>query len=280
MEFNGKYALITGGSSGIGLAAAEELARRGAHVCLLARDTQKLEAAKDKVTAARRDASQKIDLLAGDVSKADQIGPLLKDWQAANGTPDLVINSAGVTHPGYFESTGLDIFEWMMSVNYFGTVNVIKAVIDGMIARRSGYIANISSVAGMAGIYGYSAYGSSKFAVRGLTETLRTEMKRYGIRFSVIYPADTDTPQLEYEHKIQPPEMKIINGAAGKPAQPKAIAMEIVDGIAHNKFLVIPGSESKLLYTLYKIFGNWVIDQIVSDGLRKVKSTSQSAKGA
>ena len=273
MDFNGKLVLITGGSSGIGLAAAEELARRGAHLCLVARGADRLETARQAVTAARRDPSQKVSVLACDVSSAAQVSTVLTGWLAQNGTPDLVINSAGIAFAGFFEQTPVEAFLQQMQVNYMGIVHVCKAVVPGMIARRAGYIANISSAAGYIGVLGYSAYGGSKFAVRGLTDVLRAELKRYGLRFSVVYPADVDTPQLKEERGMMPEEMKIINGAAGKPKPPAVVAREIVDGIARGQYQIFPGIETKLYYTLMRIIGpnlfNGVLDMIYADGVKK-----------
>jgi len=83
------------------------------------------------------------------------------------GVPDLVINSAGITHPGYVQNLPIEIFQQMIAVNYMGTVNVVKSILGDMIQRGSGVIVNISSVAGFLGVFGYSAYGPSKYAVRG-----------------------------------------------------------------------------------------------------------------
>ena len=98
-----------------------------------------------------------------------------------SGPPDLLVNSAGVAHPGYFQELDLNIFHWMMEVNYFGTVYMTKEVIPSMLKRGSGYIVNISSMAGFVGTFGYTAYGGSKFAVRGFSDVLRAEMKIHGI---------------------------------------------------------------------------------------------------
>ena len=83
------------------------------------------------------------------------------------GIPDLVINSAGVAYPGYFQELDLEIFHWLMDVNYFGTLNVIKYLTPDMIQRGSGTFVNISSQAGFVGVFGYSAYGASKYALLG-----------------------------------------------------------------------------------------------------------------
>ena len=118
-----------------------------------------------------------------------------------SGVPDLVINSAGIARPGEFEGVTLDDFDQMMAINFMGTVNVTHAILPAMLQRKSGHIVNISSLVGFLGMYGYTAYASSKFAIRGFTDSLRAEVKTKGIDLSIVFPTDTDTPQLAEENK-------------------------------------------------------------------------------
>jgi 3-dehydrosphinganine reductase len=137
----------------------------------------------------------------------------------------------------------------MMDTNYYATVYVIKAVLPEMIARRSGHIINISSMAGFLGVFGYTAYGASKFAVTGFSESLRAELKPHGIRVSVAFPPDTDTPQLAYENQYKPPETKAISGAAQALSAEK-VAQAILHQAARGHYLIFPGSEARLFYIL------------------------------
>jgi len=89
-------------------------------------------------------------------------------------------------------------------VNYFGIVYITKAALPGMLQRGSGHIINIASMAAVIGAFGYSAYGASKFAVRGFSDVLRSELKPLGIRVSIVFQSDTDTPQLAYEEPFRP----------------------------------------------------------------------------
>jgi 3-dehydrosphinganine reductase len=187
------------------------------------------------------------------------------------GMPDLVINSAGVAHPGYVQDIDLKIFHWMMDVNYFGTVNVIKALLPGMIERGSGYIVNISSMAGLIGLFGYSAYGASKYAVRGFSDVLRSELKPHGIGVSVVFPPDTDTPQLAYEKQFKPAETRALTGTS-RMTSAEIVAQSVLHGIEKGKYLILPGMENKLIYRLSNLFSDAVyplLDWLIAQAQRK-----------
>ena len=101
-----------------------------------------------------------------------------------------------------------------MDVNYFGTLNAIKAVVPSMIERHHGIIVGVSSAAGILGMFGYTAYSPTKFAVRGLLESLRAEMKPHNVAVHCVFPADIDTPQLEFENRTKPNHQKPLRSLA------------------------------------------------------------------
>ena len=267
--WNEKTALVTGGSSGIGLAIAVSLVRQGASVWMMARHTERLERALANLKC---EPSQMCGILSADVSDATQVNEALEQITSQAGVPDLVVNSAGVAQPGYFLDLSLDVFQEMMATNYFGTVNVSKAVLPGMAARRSGHIINIASLAAVVSLIGYSAYGASKYAVRGFSDVLRAELKPMGIRVSIVYPPDTDTPQLEYENRFKPPETKEIVGMASVMS-PQAVAEVTLREAAKGRYVILPGWEAKFLYHLIGIAGNAVypvMDWLVQRARRKL----------
>ncbi len=257
VRFRDQIALITGGSSGIGLAVARLLAAQGAHVWLLARRQPELEGALRQVQAERCTPQQSFGFVSADVSDAQQVFQAIAEVEACVGVPDLVVNSAGVAHPGYVQDLGLEIFRWMMEVNYFGTVHVVKAVLPGMLARRSGHIVNISSMAGVIGLFGYTAYGASKYAVRGFSDALRAELKPLGIHVSIVFPPDTDTPQLAYDNRFKPPETKALSSMASV-VSPEVVAKAILRGVMRRRYVIIPGLDSQILYWLIGLLGNGV----------------------
>jgi 3-dehydrosphinganine reductase len=250
-----KLALITGGSSGIGRAIAKALVKEGTSVGLLARDQEKLEKARQILIELANIKTQSIEILSCNVSDFSDVSSTLEQWTEKAGVPDLVINSAGVTYPGYFQELDMDIFHWLMDINYYGTVHVLKFLIPMMIERGSGTVVNISSQAGFVGVFGYSAYGASKYAVRGLTDVLRAEMKPLGIKVAIVFPPDTQTPQLEFEKSLKPEETKAI-ASSSSVLSADEVADSILDGLKKGRYVIIPGLEGKVFYRLINLLGN------------------------
>jgi 3-dehydrosphinganine reductase len=136
-----------------------------------------------------------------------------------------------------------------MRVNYLGTVNCTRAFLPYFIQQQSGHIANVSSVAGFMGLFGYSAYAASKFAVTGFSESIKQDLLRYNINISVFYPSDTDTPLLREENKIKPEETRMLAGKI-RPMSADRAALYLLKGIAHGKLVIVPGFMCKLTYFL------------------------------
>jgi 3-dehydrosphinganine reductase len=259
----GRHVAITGGSSGIGLATATKLAASGAHVVILGRHQGRLDAAAAAIDAVKHPSTLSCLALACDVADADQVTRAFEAMAAASRSPEILINSAGVTEPGYFDRQSMEVFERMMRVNYFGTVQAIQAALSAMKARRHGHIVNVSSVAGFLGVFGYSGYTASKYAVWGLSEVLRGELRPHGITVSVVCPPDADTPMLHEEIKFRPAETVAIAGTM-KPMSAEAVADAIVKGIVRRRFQVLPGLETKGLHTILRICRPlvwWVVDR-------------------
>jgi 3-dehydrosphinganine reductase len=262
---NSQHIIITGGSSGIGKATAKLLVSRGANLSLIARNLDRLNLAKAEIEAARVNNHQRVLTLVADVSKKQEIQQAIDSAIGQLGTPHSLITCAGIAYPNYFQKIPLEVFEQTMAINYFGTLYSIKAVLPFMERAQKGHIVIISSGAGLMGIYGYSAYCPSKFALRGLAESLRGELKPLGVGVSIVYPPDTDTPQLEEENKTKPPETKLITGTA-QMWSAEAVAKEIVRGVEKGQFAITPGFEITLLNRLHSLLLpvlNWYSDRLV-----------------
>jgi 3-dehydrosphinganine reductase len=271
--YDNKLALITGGSSGIGLALAKGIAAQGGSVAILARRQDALDSAVNEISTVKKNKMQKIYSLNADITQMDSLTSALTKFKSEVGIPDIVINSAGVAQPGKFTSQKLEIFHWMMDVNYFGTVNVLKNLVPDMQQRRSGCVVNISSMAGVIGVYGYSAYGASKYAISGFSDVLRSELKPYNVQVSIVFPPDTDTPQLKYESQFKPFITKEVAGSASLMSA-DAVAKETLYAIARGKYIIIPGSEGKLLYFASHLLGKKmypVMDMMVRSAMAKLK---------
>jgi 3-dehydrosphinganine reductase len=271
--YENKLTLITGGSSGIGLALAKEITARGGNVAILARHADALEQAAAEIATCKVNADQKVYTLPADIVDYEALSVVLTKFKAEVGVPDIVINSAGVAHPGRFTALPLEIFHWMMDVNYFGTVNVLKLLLPEIQERHSGTVVNISSMAGFIGVYGYSAYGASKFAITGFSDVLRSELKPYGVQVSVVFPPDTDTPQLKYESQFKPFITKEVAGSASlMPAD--TVAKETLDAVAKGKYIILPGSEGKLMFVAQNLLGRGlypVMDMMVNSAIKKLR---------
>ena len=270
-KFAGKHAIITGGSSGIGKACAKKLASLGANISIIARDENKLSIAKAEIEQNAIDREQKIVTIIADVSDRDRVAKAIDLAVEKIGDPDLLITSAGIAIPGYFQQQQIEIFERSMAINYFGSLYTIKAVLPLMAKRKQGQIVLISSGAGAIGIYGYTTYSPTKFALKGLAECLRGELKPMGIKVSIVYPPDTDTPQLQAENQTKPTATKIITETA-QLWTAENVAQAIITGIENKSFTIAPGWEMTLLVKLNSVLKpilNWYFDRIVARSSKK-----------
>ena len=275
----GKLALITGGSSGIGYAAAEVLVKQGTSVILAARRKELLDQRVNELKALVQSPNQTVDGIPTDVANWENVQRMARELLDDGVVPDLIINSAGVVEPGYVQELDVERFHWMMDINYYGTVHVIKAFLPGMMKRKSGYLINISSAAGYYGVFGYTGYSASKFAVRGFSDTLRWETAPYQIGVSLVYPADTDTPQLAYDNMHKPTETKAISENGGTMTADE-VAKIIIKAATRGEYLIVPGIQNKVLYFFSNHFGGKVLDWLAQVALSlvakaKVKKSSQ-----
>jgi short-subunit dehydrogenase len=236
---SGQTAIICGGSSGIGLATAAEVVRRGGSVAVVARGNGPLETAGEHLRSFIRAGSQFVDLIQADAADRNDIGPKLEAFIGRRGAPAYLINAVGYAGPGYVNNLGLDEFRQHMDVNYYGQLIPTLVVLPHLVAAGRGHIAFVSSMMGYFGIIGYAAYAPSKFALVGLAEVLRHELRPSGVSISVLYPPDTNTPGFETENSTKPPETHALS-ANVKVAQPDDVARQFIDGITRGKFHILP----------------------------------------
>ncbi|MCX6953585.1 MAG: SDR family NAD(P)-dependent oxidoreductase [Verrucomicrobia bacterium] len=233
MQLRDQHVLITGGSSGIGLALARQAAAAGARVSLVARDPAKLAAAQAAVGGPTFAA-------AADVAVEAQLLAAIAAAERAHGPVDVFIASAGMARPGYFAEVPVAVFERTMAVNYFGTLYALKAVVPAMRARGRGAVVLVSSGAGLHGFFGYTPYSPTKFALRGLAEALRAELRDTGVHVMIVYPPDTDTPQLAEENRTKPVETRALTAGGGRWTA-EDVAHVTLAGLARRRFSVTPG---------------------------------------
>lgn len=258
--FAGLRALITGGSSGIGLACAQRLAALGASLTLVARRQELLDAARASLLAAAPTTS--VETVALDVTDVAAVRSRLAAHIEQHPV-DVLLNNAGVVMPGRFLELEERHLREMMEVNYFGAVNVCRVVLPHLVARGGGAVLNTSSMAGAIGIYGYTGYAASKFALLGFSEALRAEMWPHGVRVSVCLPPDTDTPQLEFENRYKPAETRAIAGNV-RSMSAAAVAEAMLSGLAARRFVIVPGTEAQLMFLAQRVAPavvRWIADR-------------------
>lgn len=258
--YRGKVVYITGGSSGIGLAAARLIVKAGGKVAVSARGKERLDAALAELKTLGPDVDA--IAIACDVSSPDDSRRAAKEVLSHFGQCDVVIANAGVAHCMKMTDSEDEAYERMMRINYLGTVHTIRAFVPHLIARKSGRIGIVSSLLGFMGTFGYSAYAPSKFAQVGFAECLRQEVLEYGIGVTILYPPDTDTPQLVAENQTKPAETKAISGNV-KTLPAEAVALPLLQGLARKKLNVVPGGMGKFTHFMKRhapSVVNWVID--------------------
>ena len=248
------HAAISGGSSGIGLALARRLAGEGWNLSILARDPDRLERARASIEEFGRGKGNRVATFATDVRDQVTTENAVADAITTFGSPDLLIASAGIVIPGLFAALPAAAFREQIDVNYFGALHLIRAGLPSMQAQKKGRIVLISSGAGLMGLYGYSAYAPSKFAVRGLAEALRAELRLDSIGVSVVYPPDTDTPQLREERGLRPAALEAI-AAGSRVLTADAVASAILSGIRRKRFVIAPGRDMAVLAFSHSLIG-------------------------
>lgn len=188
--FAGKVVLITGGSRGLGLALAEEAARRGARIVLAAREAAELERARSilEQTGAVAEADQDLLVVTADLRNEEDAKRLIERATSRFGHVDFLINNAGVITVGPVESQTSRDFHDVMDTNFFAGLHCTLAVLPQMLERRGGGIVNIASIGGKIAVPHLLPYTASKFAVVGFSEGLAAEVRARGIRVTTVCP--------------------------------------------------------------------------------------------
>jgi NAD(P)-dependent dehydrogenase (short-subunit alcohol dehydrogenase family) len=190
-EFEGKVAIVTGASSGIGRATAELLAQRGARVAIFARSA-------DKLAEIARPFGERMLAVAGDISDLANVERLFATTESRfTSHCDILVNNAGMIDPGPFVDQTLGEWRQMFAVNVDAVFLTCRRALPSMLSRRRGAIVNVASISGVVGpekFPGWVSYCASKGAVISLTEALAVELKDSGVRVNCVSPGSVDTP--------------------------------------------------------------------------------------
>ncbi len=244
-----KVAVISGGSSGIGLACARVLLARGYRVVLLARDPARLS---DAVATLGATPAAHVDLMPVDVTDATACQAAIAELSYRHGRIDWLITSAGIVEPGLFRDLDLSAHRAQMETNYFGTLHLIQAAVPVM-RGHGGRITLVSSGAAFIGIAGYSGYAPGKFAVRALAEILRLELAEDGIAVSFVAPPDTETPQLVDERPKRPLVTRLISEQGGTMTAPQ-VAERMIAQAETGAFFLAPSRTMAWLAQFHSLY--------------------------
>jgi len=267
-NFKNINVFVFGGSSGIGFETALALFARGSNVVIFARNKEKLKNAIELINLERKSDSQKIEYVSVDVSDNKAVKNAVDDAVKKIGKPQLLINCAGRAYPKKFEDISFEQFDETMKINLYGIWNTVSAVFPYM-KEEGGYIVNTSSISGFLGVFGYTDYTASKFAIMGFSESLRDEFQFHNISVSVLCPPDTETPGFKTENKTKPVETAALSQNA-KLLQAEDVAKALIKGIQKGKKIIIPGFDGKMTYLLKRLFP-WLVRMIINSSIKKAR---------
>jgi NAD(P)-dependent dehydrogenase (short-subunit alcohol dehydrogenase family) len=253
--YDGATAIVTGGASGIGRALAEELAKRGCEVVLADLQIELAEEVASDINASGgRAKAVNIDVI--DFSAMEQ---LVQETVKRTGRLDYIFNNAGIVIGGPVNRFGIEDWNQIVGVNLRGVINGIQAAYKVMMGQGFGHIINTASMAGFMVGPGNVAYTTTKYAVVGLSKSLRAEAAQMGIRVSVLCPGVIRTPILEGGGKYGkmlvdiPPKELLRRFEKLRPMSPNLFAKKVLKSVAKNKAIIIVPSWWKLFWWIDRL---------------------------
>lgn len=255
-RFAGRTAVLTGAASGIGEQLAHGLGLRGSDLVLIDRDAERLDA----VAAAVRERHPGIAVSTKVVDLADREATAALAQEVLDEHPriGLLINNAGVALGGRFAQLTLEEFEWVMDVNFRAPVVLTHTLLPALTAEPGGHLVNVSSLYGLIGPAGQSAYSSSKFAIRGFSEVLRHELAPLGTGVTQVHPGGIRTRVAE--------SARVGSGVSAEEVErsrqafrslltypPEKAAEEILDGVERRRTRVLIAASAKVPDVLARV---------------------------
>lgn len=267
MDFKNKVIIVTGASSGIGKACAEEFAKRGANLVLAARQYVTL----CEITA---DLENKYGIKAvavqTDVSKEEDCKLLIKQALITFNRIDILVNNAGLSMRALFDELDLSVLKNLMDVNFWGTVYCTKYALPEIL-KAKGSIVGVSSIAGYRGLPGRTGYSASKFAMNGFMESLRTELLKTGVHVMVACPGFTASNIRVTALAKDGASHGETSMEEGKMMSADTVAHTIADGIVARKRTLIMTGQGKLTVWINKLLPA-LADKLVFNHFTKEKN--------
>ena len=260
VAFNNKWVLITGASSGLGMVFAEKLAAAGAKLVLVARSENVLNNLAQRL---KQDYQTESVVIVKDLSENKAAQSLFSTLTDAAISIDILINNAGYGIYGHLHTTDLDRVEKMIMLNITTLTALTHLFLPEMIAKKSGVVINVSSVASFVPIPNFSTYSATKAYVRLFTEVLWNEYKKEGIQFLCVCPGSTDTQF--FKNANMRPSQPIL-------ADPKKVVDQALAALDKNKMTVVCGPFSnKVLAQLRRFVTRKLLAKIIIAKLKKAK---------
>ena len=267
-----RSAIVTGAASGIGRATATAAAQRGARLVLTDIQAEPLAAAVEELGDAVL-ASRALD-----VTDHDAVRAFADEVHAEHGSLDVVMNVAGVSTWGAVDQLRHEDWRKMVEVNLMGPIGVIEAFVPAMVAaKRGGHLVNVSSAAGLFGLPWHAAYSASKFGLRGVSEVLRFDLRRYRIGVTLVCPGAVDTPLVgtvdivgvNTEHPLM---VKMKSRFQRHARTPEQVAAKIIAAVERNRYLVVTSPDIRALVLVQRYFPPLyeLIMRIMNDQLYRV----------
>ncbi|GAA3517305.1 SDR family oxidoreductase [Aeromicrobium panaciterrae] len=280
-DINGKLVLVTGAASGIGRATAEVAAERGARVILT--DISPLNETISTITAAGGNVAYAKSL---DITDVEAVKAFAGEVHDAHGSVDVVMNVAGISAWGTVSALEHKHWRSMVEVNLMGPIHIIEAFVPTMVdAGRGGHLVNVSSAAGLIGMPWHAAYSASKFGLRGVSEVLRFDLRRHGIRVSLVCPGGvntglTETIEVAGVDKSSKAFRKAQAHFKKRAVTPHHAARAILKGVSRNRYMVYTSPDIFLIFTLQRAFppGYAVAMRIFNTLANKVLPEAEKAR--
>ena len=269
MKVKGKIVVVTGGGGGLGRELVLNLLKKGAKVAMVDLNSEAMDETINLAGGNKSSLSKHIL----NITDRERVLAFPEEIIKIHGAVDGIINNAGIIQPFMnMTDVSFDVIERIMNINFYGTLNMVKAFLPYFEKRSEAHIVNVSSMGGFIPFPGQTIYGASKAAVKLLTEGLYAELKDSNVKVTVIHPGAINT-NIKFNSGLEQSEKeKEIAEKSSSVLQPDDAARQIISAMEKDKYRAMIGKDAKMLDVLYRIASKFAVNFIT----KKMKSMSQS----